>query len=182
MSLPFALASELQPGTYVCLKTRSPFGALVRLFCRSEWDHAVLVTGPGEICQATLRGVKTGPLSQFSGCLAVANTAEPMTGQQRDAAVAYGRAVAMQQEEYAFALLPVIALRLAGVRSAWLLRRGQAGDGDPAVICSELVAEAGSRGGLDWLCGEPSAAVVRPDDLAGRKPFMRSVVWDLAGQ
>lgn len=177
VNLPFALASELQPGTYVVLRTRSFFGAVIRFFCRSQWDHAVLVTGPGEITQATLRGVKTGPLSQFSGCLAVANSAEDMTPAQRRNAATFMKA--LDRDEYAFALLPVIALRLAGVKWSWLIRLTQDRD---AVICSEAVAQAGQHIGKDWLCGEPSAAAVQPCELAGRRPFMRSVVWDLAGQ
>ena len=177
MNAPFVLASELEPGTYVCLKTRSLFGWVIRTFTRSQFDHAVLVVGSHEICQATLRGVRTGPLSAFKGCLAVANSAEDMSPAQRANAVTFMKA--LRQDEYAFGLLVVIALRLAGLKHDWLIRFAQ---DKGAVICSEAVAEAGDHAGLDWLCGEPSAAVVRPDDLAGRKPFMRSVVWDLAGQ
>jgi hypothetical protein len=167
------LASEIRPGHYLCLKTRSPFGALIRLFTRSPWDHAVLVTSPGEIVQATLRGVKHGPLAQFAGCQAVASTGEHLAPWTRDEITAAG--VARVGEEYAYTLIGVIALRKLGLRQGWLLR---ASDDKDAVICSELVALAGQAARLDWLCGEPSPATVRPDELAGREPFMHPVAWD----
>ena len=173
MSPPFVLASELVPGDYVCLKTKSLFGAMIRLFTRSQYDHAVLVIAPGEIVQATLRGVRRSPLSDFHGCMAVANSGEAVTGLARVTIVA--AASARVGHEYAYALIPVIGLRRLGLRWAWLLKISDDKDAD---ICSELVSAAGQTAGEDWLCGEPSPACVTPPELSARKPFMRSVVWD----
>jgi hypothetical protein len=174
-TLDVVLASELRPGMYICFRTRSLFGFVIRLFCRSPWDHAVLVTGPGEITQATLRGTRTGPLSQFRNCMACANSAEDMTAGQRGGVVAAARS--QGRDEYAYPLILVIALRLLGLRWRWLVRACQDRD---AVFCSELVAASGQAAvpPLPWLCGEPSPATVRPNQLAAR-PCMRTLVWDL---
>ena len=170
---PFVLASELLPGAYICLNTRSPLGKVVSWFCKSPYDHAILVTGPDEIIQATVFGVRKGTLSQFKGRTAVANAAEDMTAGQRDVAVT--RARGFLGDKYGFATLLVIAARKLGFRHRWLLRFC---DNRDVLICSELVAFCGQAAGLDWLCGEAEPALVRPDELAGRKPFMRTVVWD----
>jgi hypothetical protein len=169
------LASELQPGTYVCLRTRSLFGWAVRAFTRSPYDHAVLVTAPGGIVQATVRGVKVGLLSQFRGCVAVANSAEPIAEDARLAIATKG--LSYVGDEYAFPLVLVTGLRKLGLSWPWLVRVCQDND---AVFCSELVCLAGTATSpaQPWLCGEPSAATVRPDEMADRSPFMRAVVWD----
>jgi hypothetical protein len=169
----FVLASELVPGTYVVLTTRSPLGFLVRLFCRSPWDHAVLVTGPDEIVQATVKGIKKGRLSQFRGCRACANSTEPMTAGQREVAVT--RARGFLGEEYAFPAVVVIGLRKLGLRWPWLLR---VSDDKDALFCSELVSECGQAAGKDWSCGQSSPALVTPAMLAQRKPFTHPVIWD----
>lgn len=167
------LASELQPGTYVCLKTRTWLGWLVRLFCRSPFDHAVLVVAPGEIVQATTKGVHRGPLPQFRGCLAVANAGDRIWSHDREAIVA--KALTYAGDEYAFPAIVVIGLRKLGLKWNWLLRASADKD---AVFCSELVALAGRAGHQDWNCSEETAATVTPAQLAGRAPYMRSVVWD----
>jgi len=170
------LASELMPGTYLCLETRTLLGWLVRLFTRSPFDHAALVVGPGEIIQATTKGVSRGPLSQFRGCLAVANSADRVWSSDRELIVA--KALTYSGYEYAFPAIVVIGLRKLGFKWRWLLRASASADRD-AVFCSELIALAGQAGHHDdWLCGEKSAATVTPAELAGRAPYMRSVVWD----
>jgi len=172
---PVTLASEIQPGRYICLKTRSPLGWLIRVVCRSPFDHAALVTAPGVITEATLRGVRQSPLPKYRGCFAAVNAAEIITGEQAAAIVIKGRAFA--RDEYAFPLLIVIALRKLGIKWRWILRLAEDRD---AVICSELVAASGQVAYLDWLCGESSPETVRPDQL-GARLAMRRLYWDIPG-
>jgi hypothetical protein len=169
-----AFVSELTPGTYMCLRTESLLGAVVRAGTHSPYDHAVLVSAPGRCIQATVRGVTEGPLTAFTGCMAVANAAEAaaMTSHVREVIVAEARS--MVGDEYDFPLLATLGLRLAGFRWQWLLnetsRKG-------AVICSELVAMAGQAGYQDWTCGTGNPALVTPAMLAAR-PGLESVAWD----
>lgn len=166
------LASEIEAGRYICLRTGSAFGALIRLFTGSPFDHVILITGPGQCTQATVRGVKTGPLSQFAGALAVANSAEDMTAAQRDAVVKF--ALARDGDEYAWPLIGVLGLRRLGARWTWLLKISADKD---ALDCSELAASAGASAGLPaWLCGEPSAMLTEPGQMAAR-PVMVPVAW-----
>jgi hypothetical protein len=169
-----ALASELLPGTYVVLRTRSALGALVRLATRSWADHAILISAPGRCVQASTRGVTEGPLAQFAGCEAVANAAEAAGMQPgvREAIVA--RARSMAGDEYDWPLIFTLGLRTVGVKWGWLLR---ATSGKGAVICSELVAQAGQAGYQDWTGGTAQAALVTPAMLAAR-PGLESVAWD----
>jgi len=165
-------AWSIEPGRYICLRTRSLYGRLIRLLTSSPFDHVVVVTGPDEIVQATVWGVRRGSLSQFAGNLAVCNAAEPMTAHQRAAVVTAVGSYA--GDEYAWAGIVVIGLRKLGLRWAWLLKASADRD---AVFCSELAALGGGAAGLDWDCGEASPALVTPAEMAARGPFMVLVSW-----
>lgn len=168
------LASELEPGRYVCLRTGSVFGRVIRAVTRSQFDHVILVTGPGQCTQATTRGVKTTPLSDFTGALAVANAAEQMSVWQRDAVVRF--AMACDGDEYAWPSIFVLGLRALGIKWAWLLRA--AADKD-AKFCSELAANAGLAAVpqmTGWLCGQHNPALVEPSQMAARD-CMVPVAW-----
>lgn len=164
------LSTEIEPGQYVCLRTKSPLGAVVRVFCHSPYDHVVVYIGAGQCVQATIHGTRITPLDIFRGCQAVAST-DRMTKAAGEAVVA--KAKSMVGDEYGWQYLPVIATRLAGVKWDWLVRVSQDHD---AMICSELAVLAGAAGGRDWLCGEPMASCVRPCQLAARRT-VAPVVW-----
>jgi hypothetical protein len=170
---PFVLASEIEPGRYVCTRTKSPFGFLIRIFTRSPYDHAFIVLGGGLIAEATNTGTRIDNLDRYKGQLAVANTDELMTTAQRAQVAQAARQLVGR--EYGWGAIGVIALRKLGLKWGWLLRFADEKDAD---ICSEDVAIAGAAAGLDWLCGEEDPALVRPDELAARKPYMCSVAWD----
>ena len=177
MALPVVLESELRPGWYITLRTKTFFGWAIRVLTRSEVDHAVLYLGDGEIAEATIWGTRIGRLDSYRDQLANVNGAEGMTDLQRVTVCV--RAKEMVPREYDWGAIAVCALRLAGFRSRWLLRLADDKDAD---ICSELVAAAGQAAGLDgWLCGEPEPAVVMPSEL-NRRRVMRTLVWEKAGQ
>lgn len=164
MTDPSLSDPPLQPGCYVCVRTGSLFGFLIRLFTRSPFDHAFIYAGAGQIVEATTRGVRLDSLSLYAGARAVANVREPMTAGQRAAVVSAAKATAGR--EYNVPDIPVIALRLLGFRWQWLRRIADDRDAD---ICSEDVCQAGAAAGLDWQCGEPDPAFVTPADLARRR-------------
>lgn len=167
------LSSEIEAGRYVALKTRSAFGGLIRLFCKSPYDHVIVAIGNGQCVQATLRGVKQTPLAAFRGCQAVVST-DPTTLEQAAGIVSFVRG--RVGNEYAFPLIGVIALRKLGLRSAWLIRVCRDND---AEFCSELAVLAGLSARppkTAWLCGEPSPACVRPDEMAAL-PDVAPVAW-----
>jgi hypothetical protein len=166
---PFLLGTDVEPGRYICLQTASAFGALIRAWTHSLYDHVIVAAGDDMCIEATTKGVKRSPLSKYRGALACANTAEPMTGLQRLTVVkTVERYVG---DEYAFPAVTVIGLRKLGLKWGWLLK---ASDDKDAVFCSELAAIGGQAAGLDWLCGEPGPALVTPAEMAAR-PGMRRV-------
>jgi len=172
---PTVFASELLPGTYCCVSTTGLFGRVIRMVTRSRYDHALIYLGSGDIVEATVTGVRISRLASYSGRPMCANAAEAMTDTQRAGVCAKGRSFA--GDEYGWGTIALIALRLAGIRSRWLTRLLSDRD---AVICSQLVCEAGEAEGLtSWQCGEPSPQFVEPAELA-RRPGMERVIWDTA--
>lgn len=153
--------TDLLPGTYICLQTGSIFGRIIRFVTKSPVNHVVVVTGPDRCVQATNTGVKATGLPVSA--VAVANVREPMTDAQRTKVAA--AAESCVGDEYAWPAIAAIGLRRLGLKWGWLLKVSADHD---AVFCSELAVRAGAQGGLDWLCGEPSAACVDPGELAKR--------------
>jgi hypothetical protein len=171
MTGPFILGSEVEPGRYIALRTGSPFGAVVRAFTGSEYDHVIIPVGGDECVEATTRGVKRSPLSKYRNALAAANVAEDMTGLARLTVVkTVERYVG---DEYAFPGITVIGLRKLGLTWGWLPKASNDRD---AVFCSELVALGGQAAGLDWLCGTGDPALVTPGMLAVRRGMRRITI------
>lgn len=173
MSDGTVLASEVEAGQYMCVRTGSPFGYLIRAFTRSRIDHAFIVLGGGLIAEATTRGVKVDALSKYTGAAAVAST-DALTPLQQVKITTCARADAGR--EYNWRDIGVIALRRLGIKWGWLLR---VADDRDALICSELVALSGMAASppVDWMCGEPAPEFVTPADLAARTETV-PVVWD----
>lgn len=157
--------TDLLPGTYVCVRTASPFGAVIRLFTRSPVDHTFIVTGPGQIVEARTTGVTRSPLSTYAGAVAIANVGEELTQQQRDTIVAAANAYADAQDGYDWPGVIVIGLRKLGATWKWLLtasaRRNE-------QFCSELAVLCAQQAGVDWTCGTGDPALVSPAMLAVR--------------
>lgn len=167
------LASEAEPGQYMCVRTASPFGFMIRLFTQSQYDHAFIVLGPHQVAEATIRGVRVDALAKYAGHLAIAST-DALTPQQQAKVCATARSFAGR--EYNWRDIAILALRRAGARWGWLLR---AADDRDALICSELVAVAGMSATppLDWMCSKAAPEYVTPADLASR-PGTVPVAWD----
>ena len=159
----------LEPGRYVCVSTPGFMAWLIRKVTKSSVNHAVLVTGPDEIIEATPHGVVRGTLSQYAGMYAVANTAETMTQEQRIAAVAF--AETLVGDGYNILADADIGLEDLGWHWKFLMRVSRA---DRLLMCAQAVAVEGQAAGLDWLCGKPSADQVAPGDLA-RRPGVERV-------
>jgi hypothetical protein len=162
--------TALEPGRYVCVSTPGFAGWLIRTVTRSPVNHAVIVTGPDEIIEATPSGVRRGTLSQYAGRYAVANTAEPMTQEQRIEVAA--EAEKLLGDGYNWAADADIGLEDLGLRLRLLARFA---GGGKLLMCSQTVVLCGKAAALDWLCGKPSPDQVAPGDLANR-PGVEPVV------
>lgn len=156
-------------GLYFVVQTHGLFPWIVRRATHSAFDHAGIVTDPdGGIVEAEPGGVRRGHLSEYAGCRIALNSDEDMTVAQR--AVVAEAALGMVGLQYND--LAIIDDGLNALRWHWRwLARHAATDGE--VVCSQLVALAGSNAGLNWRCSQMSFAEVTPAMLA-RRPEMRS--------
>ena len=163
--------TEIGTGRYVCVKTPGFLAQIIRWACRSKFNH-VFITGPdGLIAEATLRGVHLSLLSEYAGCLAVANLDEPMTPAQEGEV--WAAAEAMAGEPYNYPDLLVIAAADLGWH--WNLAFRLLGK-PPWRICSQLAAMAGAaaKPPMNWFCNDRYADQVTPAALA-RRPGVVSV-------
>ena len=152
-----------RPGDYIVVRTHGIVGALIRLVTRSGYNHAAVVVEDGQVVEAEPGGARLRPLSEYDGYQMLANTAEPTLAEERAKVVAYARAVVARPYNYDADF--VDGLEHLGLR--WrLLARFAAGR--KAVMCSQLVADAGAAAGLNWRCGKATTAEVVPGDLAAR--------------
>lgn len=154
-----------RPGDYIVVRTGGWAAGLIRLVTRSKFNHCAVYIGGGQLIEATPRyGVRIAELAEYAGDLMWSNTAEPTLSQERDTVVEFARA--WLGEPYAWGEDLADGLACLGLR--WrLLARLEAGR--HTLMCSQLVAAAGARAGLNsWLCGKPSPGAVVPGDLADR--------------
>lgn len=156
-------------GRYCVVRTRTLFGWVIRMATHSEFDHAIVLRGDGTCVEATPRDVRVAPLSEYAGFTMAANTAEAMTGAQRETVLT--TAMSFVGAEYAWDEIAAIALSELGLHWQILLRLLRA---QRALICSVLVAKCGAAAGLDWLGAAGDIALVTPADLArraGMRPY-----------
>lgn len=163
-------------GSYGVVKTGGFFALVVRILCRSRFDHAFIVIDDlGGIIEAEPTGARTNNIGVYAGLPMLINSGETLTDQQR--ALVADAARHYLGTPYAFLDIVRLALASLGIRWRWLTAEA---DDENAMVCSTLVAATGVKAGLDtWLCGEPSPALVRPADLAKRdcmQPWPTSTV------
>lgn len=150
-------------GRYFVVKTSGFVPWVIRRATHSAYDHAGIVLEDGAIIEAEPGGVRLGHLSEYYRCRIAVNSAEDMTVQQRTAVAAAARA--MVGVPYDDLAIVDDGLESLGWHWRWLAKRA-ASNGE--LICSALVARAGSAAGLDWSCEQPDFEQVTPAMLARR--------------
>lgn len=150
-------------GLYGVVKTSGLVPWIIRRAGHSWADHAFVILEDGAIVEAEPGGSRIGHLSEYYRCRIAINSAEDMTVEQRAAVAAAARA--MVGVPYDDLAIVDDGLESLGWHWRWLAKRA-AGNGE--LICSALVARAGSAAGLDWSCGQPDFEQVTPAMLARR--------------
>lgn len=153
-------------GLYGVVKTSGLIPWIIRRATSGWADHAFVIAEDGVIVEAEPGGVRLGHLSEYYGNRIAINDGEDMSVDQRGAVVAAAKA--MIGKPYDDLAIVDDGLESLGWHWRWLARRA---DGDGELICSEVVARAGSAAGLDWRCGAATTAEVTPAMLA-RRPGM----------
>ncbi|MCW2904037.1 MAG: hypothetical protein JWO67_6302 [Streptosporangiaceae bacterium] len=164
--------TAIEPGRYVCVKTKGFIPWIIRRATKSDYDHVFIVGYGGQIIQAESGGVQIAALSGYAGAELVANVAEPMTDVQRAAVVAAARALV--GDEYNFATIVDQGFTYLGLHWRLLLRLASA---KRVFDCSQLVVVCGAdaQPPMAWMCGRSNTALVTPADLA-RRPGVVPVV------
>jgi uncharacterized protein YycO len=153
-----------RPGDYIVVRTTGIVSTLICWITRSKFCHAAIVIEDGQLVEAEPGGVRLAAIEEYDGCWMMANTLEPTSDEQRATVVAYARA--HLGEPYNFDADAVDGLDHLGLRWKFLGRFAAA---RKAVMCSQLVADAGVAAGLTaWRCGKTTTADVVPGDLAAR--------------
>ncbi len=156
--------TDIEPGRFVVVRTGGWLAWLIRRATKSPFNHAFIVTGPDAIIEARPEGVMHGSLSEYAGMPAAANTAEPMTQEQRIAVAA--KAESLAGDGYGFIDLVNLGLESVGWHWRWLMRLCGA---DKHLICSAAVCTAGLAASppmTSWECGKADPAEVKPSDLS----------------
>ncbi len=151
-------------GLYGCVQTRGFWPWLIRRATRSWANHAFVSIGDGHIIEAEPGGVRVRDISEYAGCRIAYNDTEPTTDLQRAQVAEY--ASNLRGEAYDWIADTTDGLAALGLR--WRILGTISHRARRAVMCSELVAEAGRAANLDWLCGQPDPAQVTPAMLAQR--------------
>jgi hypothetical protein len=156
---------EPKPGDYFVVKTNGWAGALIRLGTFSDWNHAGIYIGEGQVIEATPKGVKINYLNEYNGQPLAWNRHEGLTKEQRDEILK--RAMGFLNLKYGFWSIIVIGLESVGFKILPpFLRKAEK---ENRVICSQLVAWSYSIGGVK--VSHKKHALVTPKDLAYRLIF-----------
>lgn len=151
-------------GVYGVVKTRGFFPWVVRRATHSWANHAfIFIDDEGAIVEAEPGGVRHNRIGSYSGCRIAVNLGDEMTVDERRAVAQ--AATDMVGEDYNFLGIVDDGLEALGIPWKWLTRRAE---GDHEVLCSQVVALAGHKAGLDWRGGRAGYSEVTPADLARR--------------
>lgn len=130
------------------------FTAIIHWATGSKWNHAAIAVNEGAYAEATAAGVVVTPIGSSSD-MVVLVPIEFDDEEDRLTAIAWAIARAGVRYGYLNAVL-------CGVNNV-LVGLGLVIKKTDAIICSELVAEALERAGMDF---EKDSALVSPGDLA----------------
>lgn len=164
-----------QKGHFVVVRTSGTLAWVIRLFTRSQVNHAAVFVGDGRYVEARLRGARVADLA------GVLHGAQPpfvlvesrfdLTSDEQDAVAK--AALALVGTPYNFLDILALGFMCMGLRWSWLVNRAERED---RLICSQLVDRAYANAGLDLFTdGRPDGSVT-PGDLllylaAGRTPI-----------
>lgn len=156
-------------GLYFVVGTHGFVPWVIRRGTHSRYDHAgIVVDHDGGTVEAEPGGVRRGHLDDYDGCRLALNIDEDTTVDQRRSVAA--AAVSMLGTPYNDLDIVECGLEALGWHWRWLAKLAA---GDHELICSQLVAQAGTAAGLDWRCGQPDPCQVTPAMLA-RRPGVRA--------
>ena len=141
-----------KPGDFFVVRTTGWMAFLIRVFTRSEWNHAGVYVGSGQIIEANPDGVKVSLLTKYDTCPQLWSDLK-LTPTQSTHVVA--SACAQLGLGYGFRDVAAIALSTIGIRIPWLHEPN-------TRFCSQLVAISLK----DELVFTKSVDAVTPADLA----------------
>lgn len=165
------LATELEPGRYLCLKTSGFVPWVIREATRAEVNHAAIILPGGRVAEAEPQGVIISPLAKYASCYAVANAKERMWSAELEAV--WKKAESLVSVGYNFAAIGEDACAALGWHWRALLHLASA---DHKLDCSQMAAVCGEAAGLDWRCGKSSYCEVTPGDLSRRAGVVPVVI------
>lgn len=151
------MIGELKPGDVILFNAPKPdfMQRVIHIATRSQWNHAALAVGDGQLIEATAKGVTRARVADKLGDRLLTIAVDYSDEDDRFDAVAW--AVAREGTRYGYfnAFMCGVNNILAGLNLA--IKRTD------TVICSELVAESLEKAGMGFT---KDTSQVSPGDLA----------------
>lgn len=153
------MASTPAPGQFGVVRTKGFVQAMIRLFTRSQVNHAFLVLDGGKVIEAQTAGAIINPLSKYDGHEVVYSRITLTADQVADVITA---ACSLRGTPYNFLDIVAIGLGCLGIDWPSVADRAQRAD---RLICSQLVDRAYRLAGIHlYDDGRPDGGVT-PGDL-----------------
>jgi uncharacterized protein YycO len=149
-----------QIGDFGVVRTKGIVGRLIQIFTVSRWNHAFVYVGTNTIVEATPRGVKLSPISNYEN---IAWSQHDSLSEDTRAKIA-DHAKKQVGKPYNFLLIGNILLRIIGLKLLANTRLMYKLAKSNSYICSELVSESYKEAGVNYFNMPPN--LVTPGDLA----------------
>ncbi len=154
-------------------------GFLIRLFTRSQVNHAAVYVGNGHYVEARMHGARVadlaGVLHGAKPPVVLVESRFTLTPDEQTRVAQ--SALALVGTPYNFLDLVALGLLTMGIRWSWLVKRTQRED---RLICSQLVDRAYAHAGLELFTDGRQDGSITPGDLLlylayGGEPATQSV-------
>lgn len=151
--------SHPRTGQFGVVRTTGFVAAMIRLFTRSQVNHAYIYISEDHIVEAESYGAVTSKASKYDGAVKAESNWWFVPGEAADIS---REAQKLLGRPYGFLDIAAIALSLLGLRCKWLLRRIES---SRTLICSQLVDRAYHNSGVPLYTDGRPDGLVTPGDL-----------------
>jgi uncharacterized protein YycO len=146
---------KYQAGDFILTHGTSFFDRLIQLFTMSHWNHtALIVDTEGSIVELVEEGVKKHQISKYDK-QEVFIVKTDFGEQDRKEIISYSDFMLKKHPKYGFLQIVSITFKIM-TKSRLIIKL------DGTQICSEFVANALARGGVNW---DKDASLISPADL-----------------
>src|SRR5260221_8552641 len=143
---------KYQPGDFILTHGTSIFDRLIQLFTQSHWNHtALIIDADGTIVELVEQGIKKHNLKKYEGTEYFIIQTD-FSAEDRREIFDYAEFMLKKHPNYGFGQIISITFKII-TKSRLIIQL------DGTQICSEFIANALARGGVNW---DKDASLVSP--------------------